>query len=680
MIRETVTGKFEGVRKPRFQLFRKITTTSVAGRWKSAYDTRNMRLPSWGLALLVGMLVPFVGLLVSPVLAIITAAVGAGAALALLLIPEISVLLWTMISIVFGTGIILLHALLRAVFPALGDIQFLFSLAAFSMLLGGLSTLLLRKGKLNRVLSLRSRGDVLFLVVCLPMLVSIFVVNSRNGFVSLPDGRPHFAQPSARLRSAGEASRDKEEFHARGFVNGDTMTLFALTQATGSREQGTGLLRENPFAGNGVLEYPTLLHRALADVLTATGGEMTRAAWWLSIPVLAGTLAVSALSTQFFLRREKIPYWSAVLLLAVFGSTWESFTYPQSHTFLTGLFFLFVLLLVLRDQSDRAFERRMLRFAIGILAIVLLFSNAVLGTAAVAIAVGSNLLQFFNRQWPLRDRLSGLIGSAILVTLFLFFPPGAGAIGSVNIAYTAVPQMLTIAVPAFLVLWALWDTKWLHRSTTLLGAAVLLPLLGFVTLVFSGRDIIAENSPRFLFLLLLLGWPALIPLIQRVSDWWWRETRHVQHTFAEQVLLWGGGAITVLGLLLPTAASVAGTLDVLVRKPPSIISADELAAFAWIRKETAPNAVILRATESTFENTIISPLALPAFTGRSQLRSEYWLSPDDATLARVQKFFAAEDGEELPGGTYLFCGPEILQCPQGGTPVFSSGAVTIRKL
>lgn len=634
------------------------TMPSIAGRSKSAYDTGNMRLPAWGLALLVGVLVPLAGLLFGPLAAIATAAVGAGAALALLLIPEMSVLLWAMTSIVFGTGIVLLHALLRALFPALADMPFLFSLAALSVFLSALSAFLIWRGKLNRVLCSVSRGDVLFLMVCVPMLASILAVNARNGYIVLPD--------------------DREEFHTRGFVNGDTMTLFALTQATQNREE-TNLLQENPFAGNGVLEYPTLLHRALADILTATGSEVTRAVWWLIIPVLAGTLAVSALSTQFFLRRENVPYWSAVLLLAVFGATWESFTYPQSHTFLTGLFFLFVLLLVLRDQSDQAFERRVLRFAIGILAIVLLFSNAVLGTAAVAIAVGSNLLQFFNQQWPLRDRLSGLIGSTILVMLFLLFPPGAGAIGSVNIAYTAVPQMLTVALPAFLVLWALWDAKWLHRSTTLLGAAVLLPLLGFITLVFSGRDIIAENSPRFLFLLVLLGWPTLIPLVQRVSDWWWRETRHVQHTFAEQVLLWGGGAITVLGLLLPTAASVAGTLDVLVRKPPSIVSGDELAAFAWIRKETAPNAVILRATESTFENTIVSPLALPAFTGRSQLRSEYWLSPDDATLARVQKFFAAEDGKEPPGGTYLFCGPEILQCPQGGTPVFSSGAVTIRK-
>ncbi|TSC62084.1 MAG: hypothetical protein G01um1014106_666, partial [Parcubacteria group bacterium Gr01-1014_106] len=119
-----------------------------------------------------------------------------------------------------------------------------------------------------------------------------------------------------------------------------------------------------------------------------------------------------------------------------------------------------------------------------------------------------------------------------------------------------------------------------------------------MTLVFSERDIIAENSPRFLFLLVLIGWPALIPLLQRISDWWWRETRHVEHTFAEQVLLWGGSFVTVFGLLLPTVASVAGTLDILVRKPPSVISADELAAFAWILQELPPTATILRATES----------------------------------------------------------------------------------
>ncbi|TSC72442.1 MAG: hypothetical protein G01um101438_526 [Parcubacteria group bacterium Gr01-1014_38] len=620
-----------------------------------------MRFSPWVLALVVGVGLPIAGFAFGtgyPVVAVTAALLGVGAALALLLIPEMSVLLWMGTSVVFGVGVLLFGALLRAAVPVFGGLPFSLCLLALSILLGGMSALVLWRTKLSRVLCGITRGELLFVAAFVPVLVSIAVVNARNGYVRLPDGR--------------------EAFHARGFVNGDTMTLFALTNASGARE-GAMLLRENPFAGNGPLEYPTLLHRALADLLDTTGGDITRVAWWLIIPVIAGTVAVSVLSTQFFLRREKIPFWSALLLLAAFGSTWEGFIYPQSHTFLTGLFFLCILLLVLRDQSERTVERRVLRFGVGTLAIVLLFSNAVLGTAAIALAIGSNLLQFFNRGWSLRDRLSGLVGSAILAALFFLFPPGAGALGTVNVAYTAVPQFLTAALPALVVLWALWDTAWLHRAPSLLTAAVLLPVLGIATLVFSGRDIIAENSPRFLFLLALLGWPAVIPVVQRVADWWWRQVRHVEHTVAEHVVLWGGGAFTVLALLLPVAASVLGTLDILVWKPPHVVSADELAAFAWIRAHTPSESIFLRAPESVFKNRDVAPLSLPAFTGRAQVRSEYWLSPDDTVLAAVQNLF--HSGESVPPrAAYLFCGPETSRCPRAGTSLFMSGPVSIRVL
>ncbi|TSC62083.1 MAG: hypothetical protein G01um1014106_665 [Parcubacteria group bacterium Gr01-1014_106] len=358
-----------------------------------------MRFPVSGIALLVGVGVPLAGLLFGPAIGITVAALGVGAALALLFIPEMSVLLWIGTSLSFGTGTLLLHALVRAVFPVLGSISFATSFGMFCAVLGVMSALLLWRFRFARTILPFVRADIAFLGVALVMFGSIAAVNSRNGYVPLADGN--------------------EEFHARGFVNGDTMTLFALTKATESRGQGTGLLRENPFAGNGPLEYPTLLHRALADIMTATGGDITRDAWWLMIPVLIGTAAVGALLVQLLIKREHVPWWAGVIFFAALAATWESFTYPQSHTFLTGLLFLLVGLLVLRDQTGNAAERRMLRWGIGLLAIVLLFSNAVLGTAAVAIAVGSNALQCFNRGWPLRDRVSGLIGSAIL--LFLFF-------------------------------------------------------------------------------------------------------------------------------------------------------------------------------------------------------------------------------------------------------------------
>lgn len=616
------------------------------------------RVPAWLLAGAGGAasVLGFFFISTFPGIAVGLGLLGAGAAIIITLVPEISLLLWFGSAITAGVGVALMHTLLRAFIPLLSTLPFLPSLLGFSVLIAVFGAVAITFFKWTRTVHAWSVVDGVFLLALIPVLASTLLVSARNGYVPGPDGRT--------------------EFHARGFVNGDTMTLFALTQATGSRQQTVGLLRENPFAGNGELEYPTLLHRALADVLTATGGDITRAAWWLIVPVLFGNVGVSALSASVIFRGQRVPLWAVVLLLVAYGSTWESFTYPQSHTFLTGIFVLFVLLLVRRDQCEHAAERRLLRFAIGGSALVLLFSNAVLGSAAVAVAVGSNLLQLFNWSWPRRDKLSGLIGSAILLILFFLFPPGAGALGALNVAYTAFPQFLTAAVLAAVVLWALWDTAWLHRSPGLLGAAVLLPALSFVTLVFSERDIIAENSPRFLFLLVLIGWPAVIPLVQRIADWWWRQVCHVEHSVAELAVLWGGGAFTLVVLLLPAGASVAGTLDILVRKPPLVVSADELAAFAWIRENTKPDDVFARAPWSLFENKNVAPLSLPAFTGRAQLRAEYWLSPEDDQLSGVQTFFRRETNA-VPPADYLFCGSEILTCPHRGTRVFTRNAVEI---
>lgn len=577
--------------------------------------------------------------------------------MALLLIPELSFLLLIGTSMVFGVATLLLHGLLTRLLPFFAAAAFLPSLAALSLVVSAVAVLMLWRARWSRALSFVAHSDLLFLMALLPVLASTLVVTARNGYATGLQG---------------------VEFSARGFINGDTMTLFALTNAAAARGPGQRPLLENPFAGNGPLEYPTLLHEALASIMVSTGADITRAAWWLILPVLTGTVAVSVLSARVLLPGQYTPLWAGVVLLLAYGTSWESFTYAQSHTFLTGLFLLFLLLLARRDQSGVRGERSALQYAAGALVIILLFSNAVFGAAAVALAISANILQATNRRWPLSERMSGLIGAAILLLLFTFFPPGAASLGTPNVAYTAVPQFLTATVPALVVLWGLWDLYWLHRSASLLGAAVVLPALAFATLLLSGRDIVAENSPRFLFLLVLLGWPVVVPILQRVTDWWWRAVRHAEHTLAASAVLWGGAAFTVAVLLLPVFASVLGTLDVLLQKPPRVVSTDELAAFTWIRDNTPPAAVFLRAPESQFDDLDVVPLALPAFSGRAQLRSEYWLSPDDAVFDDVRSFFAGRGPLPL-GAQYLFCGPEIEKCPVVGSVVFSSTTTSVQK-
>lgn len=627
-----------------------------------------MRVRVWQIAVLTGIVLPALGLSAggaSPAFTIIASTVGAGAAVALLLFPGMSVLLWAGTSVVLSVAILLLHAYVRDLVGVLDVRSYLTTLSICSLAIGSLASFLLHRWRPGGNLVLTSRSDII-LLAALPVLASVLLVNSSNGYVQVP----------------GKG----EEFHARGYVNGDTMTLFALTRATEERARnpldpspGSGVLRANPFAGNGPLEYPTLVHRTLADIMLTTGGDITRAAWWLILPALMGTVAVSALSAQYIFRGQPLPLWLPLVLLAAYGSTWESFTFPQSHTFLTGVFFLLVLNLVARDQATAPSRRALLAVAAGLLTLVLQFANAVLGTAAVVLAVLASLASLADRRLGRGERLVTVVGAAVLAGLFLRLPPGAGALGTLNIAYTAVPEFLAAGLLGLVVLWALWDTAWLHRSGSLLVAGVALPILGLATLIFSARDLVAANAARFLFLLVLIGWPVVIPLIQRVADWWWREFRHVEHTPSEQFLLAGGVLVTAAILLLPSASSVARTLDELVRKPAHVISADELHAFAWMRTHTAPDAAFIRAPESLFNRQEVAPLSLPAFSGRAQLRSEYWLSPDDGLLEYLRLFLAGQANAPA-GAQFLFCGPEISVCPSAGVIASTAGPVTIRAL
>src|SRR3989344_8336344 len=83
----------------------------------------------------------------------------------------------------------------------------------------------------------------------------------RDGFVAialvLVAG---FAYPV--LHANGYAG---ENFVLHGFYNGDVATFASLIQKSFDT---ASLVAENPFSGNGYLEYPTLLHGAFADFFT----------------------------------------------------------------------------------------------------------------------------------------------------------------------------------------------------------------------------------------------------------------------------------------------------------------------------------------------------------------------------------------------------------------------------
>ncbi|MEO6077333.1 MAG: hypothetical protein ABIP54_00925, partial [Candidatus Andersenbacteria bacterium] len=59
-----------------------------------------------------------------------------------------------------------------------------------------------------------------------------------------------------------------DNFIMHGFYNGDVVTLASLVNKSLVTNQ---LVAQNPFSGNGSLEYPTLLHGAFADFFSLTG-------------------------------------------------------------------------------------------------------------------------------------------------------------------------------------------------------------------------------------------------------------------------------------------------------------------------------------------------------------------------------------------------------------------------
>lgn len=457
----------------------------------------------------------------------------------------------------------------------------------------------------------------------------------------------------------------------RGFLNGDTATLFALTW----RAQDTGKLnRENPFAGNGPLEYPTLLHGALGILLGAVNGDITRAAWFLVIPPLFGTLAALTSLFRVLGSRGDPLLWGLVGGATVLFYGWEAFVYPQSHTFLMGLFLLCVLLLLDMERSLSQKIHWLRGIAAWIVALVLLFSNAVLGTAAVAVFTGVGLLRIREKR-PWHTRLPWVIGAASLLVLFLAFPPGEGGLGRLNVPYTAFPSVAMLLLSVLLVLRGISEET-RRRPAVLVSMAVVLPALTVVTMFFSRRDIVADNASRFLYLFLFASWPIAVGSLRTLTRSWLASARDRTRGLQERLILWIGLAVGLVALVLPGAATVARTTDSLLRSQPQVVSPDELAAFSWIRSHTSTDAVFLRAPERLFEDLTVAPLGLPAFTGRAQVRADFWLSSDDAVSEKVQEFFQGEDASP-PRADYLFCGPERLSCPDGWPPLFHAGNVSI---
>lgn len=435
--------------------------------------------------------------------------------------------------------------------------------------------------------------------------------------------------------------RDDGAWVTHGFYNGDVATLMALVQRSLALD---GLVRSNPFAGGGPLEYPTLVHAGLADAFEAFG---VGAQWPALLPPL--TFLVAGLTVPLFfllwdvVRPEPDEAWSlwfgvesravlhalqAGIVLYALALVWDGYVYPQSHFFITGLFVVVAALLA-RATSEPWPRELLWTGAAGIGALLLLLTNAVSGTAAVVVMAAFCVWRVADRSRPVISRMLYLPAAALWVPLFWRLAPGEPAFGPLQFPYTAVSSLILLA-PAWL---ALAASAWLARprDTFIVAAAMVLTLTSFVTFFFSGREIVAENAGRFIYHAIIIG--MVLALAPAVRLYYWIKRRLVYESMPLGHRLSIGVSVACAGgiLALPALASVASAHDHLQRQDELIVSLAQQETAAWLAANTPTEAVILASTEP--------PWYVPVFSGRALLRTDYWLSPRDELFAAVEQAF-----------------------------------------
>jgi hypothetical protein len=450
------------------------------------------------------------------------------------------------------------------------------------------------------------------------------------------------------------------------------------------------LVQTNPFAGGGELEYPVLLHAAWATVWQATTVGMD---WLHLLPLLTmGQILITV--PLFFLLwdiafpepHERWRLWLGVpsrtaiiavqgaVVLGVMALAWDGYIYPQSHFFLTAPFLLLVALLG-RAWRERGLVEWTWLTPAAATALVLLLSNAVTGTAAVAAVLLFYLLRAADRSRLVWHRAVFLAGSAAWIAIFLAATPGNAAFGSPGFSYTAAGAIAVLTPALFALIAGVWISG--ERQPLTAALVMVLSFMGFFTFVFSARDIIVENAARFMYHAVVAGFPLVLEGTVRLFYYLRRELFATAQPFYRQLTGLAGVAALLLFLTLPALASVASAHDHLMYQDRQIVSAEHQDVLAWLAAHTAPDAVIIA---SPYE-----PWAVPQFTGRSLLRIDHWLSPQDELFHQVVSAWAGDEAAQeiiLPKGDYLLLtSDEHTQWPSvSGEPLFESGGIGVYEI
>lgn len=492
-------------------------------------------------------------------------------------------------------------------------------------------------------------GEFFILVVTSAVLLGSFFVMRSNGF-------------------------NEHQYITHGFYNGDVATFTALVNRSFFEET---LVTKNPFAANGALEYPTLLHTAVAHLLGSAGSG-----WIILLPAMT-YITIFATVPLFFLVWEQdretgnYPRWLPLVLVPlILTASWDSYIYPQSHFFITGLLLLAVALLQQATVMPRAF-RTIVELVAATVTFVLLLSNAVYGTAAAAVLAAYVLWQATMPDTSASRRNWSWVALAGIAAAFLLFAPGVPAFGSVSFSYSAAFEMLRLAPLLALFITGLFLAA--KKRPEAITLPTILMAFGFITFFFSQRDIVVANSGRFFYLALLVAFPLMAEPSMRAFNYiqtHLRKTKDIVPRLTAWVLVGASGTI----LLMPSVASIASAYDNLLLNDTQIVDTGMRTALWWIEDMTAPDAVFLASP--------YSPFSIPALTGRALLRSDdFWLSPQDVVLADTRAAFAGDIAARehvYPLANYLLLTQAerglFEPLPSQHTKVFDNNAIVIYRL
>lgn len=479
-----------------------------------------------------------------------------------------------------------------------------------------------------------------------------------------------------------------EDFVLHGFYNGDVATFVSLIQKSFDT---ASLVAQNPFSGNGYLEYPTLLHGAFADLFTMMGVGKD----WLRFLSLMVYIQIIITIPMFFLLWDTVwgepknpaEKWFGIssrtavyalqTLIALFaiGLSIDTFVYPQSHFFLMGMFLAAVALLA--QGSLLSGKNQILSVSAGFFfAVLLLFSNSVTGTVAIACAGALCVLRIFDKKRPVRERALFLALAFLLVFLMIDASSGRETLKNPHFSVSAASDMIRAGITALFVLGAAFIS--LSRKQFLSLAAAIVATLGLSVFFLSDRNIVTENASRFLYHSFLIGFALLLPLIIQVKYWIYRELFLTSRPASERI---GGYLIAIsaaLILLLPVGISAGSTYRSLLIEEPRIITQNDRILLWWIDDHTNPEDIIITNGNE--------PYGVPLFTGRAMLAAEgYWLSIDDELSEQIQKAYAGDKNAQksiLPFADYIIIPKNALDLwgMSGFKKVFDNGTDVLYKI